>query len=216
MTPTTAKNLLETVQNQLMSDEERQAYHAKLKGESYMRWLAFYYLGRREHSKKELRDKLLAKDCDAEAVEALLTEFEQEGYQSDERMTSAVIKDSIGKRHGTIRIYQSLKKHGLTTVKSASGINTWIDDHPEFFNDLVLNDLEDDSENPSETLDDNYAVDWLQQAVEARCRKYGDSIPTDPKEKARQLRFLQYRGFDMGICFEALKYDLTTLQNKFD
>ena len=52
------KSLLETIENQLMTDEQRQAYHDKLKAESYMHWLAFYYLGRREQSKKELRDKL--------------------------------------------------------------------------------------------------------------------------------------------------------------
>ncbi|WP_410473200.1 regulatory protein RecX [Faucicola mancuniensis] len=205
-------DLLKNIENQLMMDEERQAYHAKIKGESYMRWLAFYYLGRREHSQKELREKLLAKDCDSEAVEALLIEFANEGYQSDERMTSALIKDSIGKKHGTIRIFQTLKKHGLTTISSASQINTWIADHNDFFNDLILNDIEENFQDDDNDVGNNdYEVDWLAQAVEARVRKYGDSIPTDPKEKARQLRFLQYRGFAMNICFDALKYDLTTV-----
>lgn len=202
--------LLANIQNQLMTDEERQAYHAKIKGESYMRWLAFYYLGRREHSKKELREKLLTKECDPQAVENLLIEFEQEGYQSDERMTSAIIKDSIGKKHGKIRILQTLKKHGLTTISSVNDIQTWIDEHGEFFNDLMINATTKEQEN----LDENYAVDWLAQAVEARVKKYGDNIPTNPKEKARQLRFLQYRGFDMEICFEALKYDLQSLAER--
>lgn len=210
---TDPKNLLETVQNQLMTDEERQAYHAKLKADSYMRWLAFYYLGRREQSRHELREKLLAKDCDPQAVEALLQEFIDEGYQSDERMTSALIKEGIGKNYGTIRIYQTLKKHGLATVKSASQINTWIDEHPEFFNDLIINDIEQDNDSDDDP-NENYEVDWLQQAVEARVRKYGDSIPTDPKEKARQLRFLQYRGFGADVCFDALKYDLTSLAER--
>lgn len=206
------KTLLENLNNHLMTDEERQAYHDKLKGESYMRWLAFYYLGRREHSKKELRDKLLAKDCEVDAVDALLTEFEAEGYQSDERMTSALIKEGIGKQHGTLRIFQTLKKHGLTTVGSVSGINQWIDTHNDFFEDLLLNDIEADSiEDSNEAA---YEVDWLAQAVEARVRKYGNAIPTDPKEKARQLRFLQYRGFGADVCFDALKYDLTTLANR--
>ncbi len=205
------QDILLHIQNQLMTDEERQAHHAKLKADSYMRWLAFYYLGRREHSQTELRDKLIAKECDPQAVEALLQEFIAEGYQCDERMTSAVIKDSIGKKHGTIRIFQTLKKHGLTTIKSASGINTWIAEHPDFFNDLILNYIEEDTK----PLDDNhYEVDWLQQAVEARVRKYGNTIPTDPKEKARQLRFLQYRGFGADVCFEALKYDLTTINER--
>lgn len=206
-------NLLASIENQLMTDEERQAYHAKIKGESYMRWLAFYYLGRREHSQKELREKLLAKECDADAVEALLQEFIEEGYQSDERMTSALIKDSIGKKHGTIRIYQTLKKHGLTTIKSASQINTWIEEHSDFFNDLLINDVEEETQTAAIT-EENYEVDWLAQAVEARVRKYGDSIPTDPKEKARQLRFLQYRGFGADVCFDALKYDLASLAER--
>lgn len=206
------KSLLEDIENRLMTAEERQAYHDKLKGESYMRWLAFYYLGRREHSKKELRDKLLAKDCDTSAVEALLTEFEAEGYQSDERMTSALIKEGIGKQHGTIRIFQTLKKHGLTTVSAASGINQWIETHNDFFEDLLLNDIE---AVPTEDINaDAYEVDWLTQAVAARVRKYGNAIPTEPKEKARQLRFLQYRGFRSDVCFEALKYDLTSLANR--
>lgn len=92
-----------------MTDEQRQAYHAKIKADSYMRWLAFYYLGRREHSQKELKQKLLAKNCNPDAVEKLLIEFAQEGYQSDERMTSALIKDGINKNHGIIRIFQTLK-----------------------------------------------------------------------------------------------------------
>ncbi|MFW2176710.1 MULTISPECIES: regulatory protein RecX [unclassified Moraxella] len=215
MSNSNPQTILATIESQLMTDEERQAHHDKLKNESYMRWLAFYYLGRREQSKKELRDKLLAKDCDPQAIEALLIEFEQEGYQSDERMTSAVIKDSIGKKYGTVRIYQTLKKHGLTTIKSASGINTWIAEHSDFFNDLLVNDIENDAETQSNIEEQaDYEVDWLAQAVEARCRKYGDNIPTDPKEKAHQLRFLQYRGFGMDVCFDALKYDLNSINER--
>lgn len=205
------KDLLKKLESQLMTDEERKAYHAKIKGESYMRWLAFYYLGRREHSKTELRQKLLDKQCDTDAVESLLVEFEQEGYQSDERMTSALIKDGITKKHGKIRILQTLKKHGLKTVSSANGVNDWIDTHSEFFSDLIINATSEEQDE----INDSFEVDWLAQAVEARVKKYGDSIPTDQKEKARQLRFLQYRGFDMGICFDALKYDLAKLSERY-
>lgn len=204
------QDLLQKIQAELMSEEERQAYHAKIKGESYMRWLAFYYLGRREHSKKELREKLLAKECDPEAVEKLLIEFEQEGYQSDERMTSALIKEGIGKKHGKIRIFQTLKKHGLTSISSAKQIQNWIEEHGEFFSDLIINATDEEQEE----IIDSFEVDWLTQAVEARCKKYGNHIPTEQKEKARQLRFLQYRGFELSICFEALKYDLDSLAER--
>jgi len=38
-------------------------------------------------------------------------------------------------------------------------------------------------------------VDWIGAAREVRARKYGSEIPTEYKERARQSRFLQYRGF---------------------
>jgi len=39
-------------------------------------------------------------------------------------------------------------------------------------------------------------IDWFALARAARGQKFGDSAPADYKEKARQMRFLQYRGFD--------------------
>ena len=37
---------------------------------------------------------------------------------------------------------------------------------------------------------------WHQLARDIREKKFGRSLPTDFKEKARQMRFLQYRGFE--------------------
>ncbi len=47
-------------------------------------------------------------------------------------------------------------------------------------------------------------TDWLTLARTLRSKKFGVELPTDPKEKARQLRFLQYRGFDMQTCTQAI------------
>jgi len=38
--------------------------------------------------------------------------------------------------------------------------------------------------------------DWRALACEVREKKFGRERPSDFKEKARQMRFLQYRGFD--------------------
>jgi regulatory protein len=38
--------------------------------------------------------------------------------------------------------------------------------------------------------------DWRALAREQRHKKFGSSTPSDFKEKARQMRFLQYRGFE--------------------
>ncbi|HSG97596.1 MAG TPA: regulatory protein RecX [Woeseiaceae bacterium] len=38
--------------------------------------------------------------------------------------------------------------------------------------------------------------DWFDLAVRERVKKFGSELPEDFKEKARQMRFLQYRGFE--------------------
>jgi regulatory protein len=38
--------------------------------------------------------------------------------------------------------------------------------------------------------------DWYELAISERIKKFGVELPADFKEKARQMRFLQYRGFE--------------------
>ncbi|ENV07899.1 hypothetical protein F966_03759 [Acinetobacter higginsii] len=47
-------------------------------------------------------------------------------------------------------------------------------------------------------------VDWLDQAYQLKVKKFGEEVTTDPKIKAKQVRFLQYRGFDMGVIMKAI------------
>ena len=47
-------------------------------------------------------------------------------------------------------------------------------------------------------------TDWLALACALREKKFGAELPTEAKEKARQLRFLQYRGFDGSTCSKAV------------
>ena len=39
-------------------------------------------------------------------------------------------------------------------------------------------------------------ADWVQLARQTRLKKFGEELPADFKEKARQMRFLQSRGFE--------------------
>ena len=43
---------------------------------------------------------------------------------------------------------------------------------------------------------DESGQDWLDLARDVRVRKFGQALPLDFPEKARQMRFLQYRGFE--------------------
>ncbi len=48
------------------------------------------------------------------------------------------------------------------------------------------------------------AADWHGLASDVRRRKFGEDRPVEFKEKARQMRFLQYRGFEADHIQSAL------------
>ena len=50
-------------------------------------------------------------------------------------------------------------------------------------------------------------VDWVQLAREVRRRKFGTVPPRSLGERAKQARFLQYRGFDAGQLRAAFRDD---------
>jgi len=54
----------------------------------------------------------------------------------------------------------------------------------------------------------------LDAAREVWQRKFGIS-PADPKEKARQIRFLQSRGFTMEVIFKVLKLSSATEEGEY-
>jgi regulatory protein len=50
-------------------------------------------------------------------------------------------------------------------------------------------------------------TDWSRLAGEVRRRKFGAELPRTPSERAKQARFLQYRGFNSDQIRAALKFD---------
>ncbi len=60
----------------------------------------------------------------------------------------------------------------------------------------------------SEVIDDaleEAAADWFAMAAEIRVKKFGPDVPGEFKEKARQMRFLQYRGFEQEHIQSAMR-----------
>ncbi|HEY5810109.1 MAG TPA: regulatory protein RecX [Povalibacter sp.] len=55
---------------------------------------------------------------------------------------------------------------------------------------------------------DQVEVDWAFQAQAVRLRKFGASLPRTVPERAKQARFLQYRGFSSDQIRSALKSDV--------
>lgn len=198
-------NLPAALKAYLRTPEQRQADIDAIKAESRLRWLAFYYLSRREYGKAELKQKLLDKEQDPDKIDALLDEFAEKGYQSDYRTTIMLIRENIRKGRGRARIKQEFYHKKITMPGNIDELIDMANAESEEFSEFI----DDSAENLVE------GVDWLKLAVTARTKKYGDDIPIEQKDKAKQLRFLQYRGFNTDICFAALNYTLDTLDERF-
>ena len=61
-----------------------------------------------------------------------------------------------------------------------------------------------DSATISETLA-TFETEWQDGAAAARAKRFGSQVPSDFKEKARQSRFLQRRGFSIEQIRAVLK-----------
>nr|WP_305845495.1 regulatory protein RecX [Photobacterium leiognathi] len=47
-------------------------------------------------------------------------------------------------------------------------------------------------------------VDWFELCLKAKEKKFGDSLAADHPEKAKMVRYLQYRGHSMSAILECI------------
>jgi regulatory protein len=141
---------------------------------------ALQWLAQREHSRVELRRKLLRRarldaaegdDGDPAAeVDRLLDWLESERHLSAERFVESRVHVRAA-RYGNLRIRQELAQHGLA--------------------------LDDPS---AQALRQNEA----ERALALRLRRYGTVLPADAAERLRQMRFLAGRGFSADAIRQAV------------
>ena len=53
----------------------------------------------------------------------------------------------------------------------------------------------------------NEEYDWFEAAAKVREKKYGEALPLQFADKQKQMRFLQYRGFEQSQIKEAFESD---------
>lgn len=159
---------------------------------------ALQWLAQREHSRSELRRKLLkvaraeqverlvtaadtptsdstaSNDCadPEQCVERLLDWLQQHRYLSEERFVESRVQARAA-RYGNLRIRQELAQHGLSPDAQ------------------TLQQLRDSE---------------FERARAVWQRKFGRA-PADSHERARQMRFLSQRGFSADVVRRVLNAD---------
>ena len=71
-------------------------------------------LARREHSSRELRDKLRARSFSAEAVDAALAALREQDLQSDYRFAEACTRSLMDRGYGSLRVAGELRERGVS------------------------------------------------------------------------------------------------------
>lgn len=122
-------------------------------------------LANREHSTRQLQDKLLARGYETEEIGPVLEALTREGLLSDARFVEAFVHSRRERGSGPLKIRAELRQRG---IEDEVLIAAWLEERD---------------------------TDWLARAEAVREKKFGPALPTDYREKARQMRFLQYRGF---------------------
>ena len=79
-----------------------------------IRIAAMDLLARREHSRRELRQKLQKRFKDPELVEAQLDRLAEERLQSDSRYAASFLRQRLSRGHGPVRIRQEMRQKGIS------------------------------------------------------------------------------------------------------
>lgn len=84
-----------------------------MEGPTDIRRAAMDLLARREHSRRELADKLALRFADRALIQQVLDRLVEERLQSDERFAEAFIHGRAQRLYGPLRIRAELRQRGL-------------------------------------------------------------------------------------------------------
>lgn len=137
-----------------------------------LRARALRLLARREHSRAELRRKLVPHAEEGVDLESLLDDFTRRGWLSEERFIEQAVRTRAS-RFGPMKIAHHLRDKGIGEERIATAMAQ--------------------------------ARAGEADALEAAWRARFGHPPASAKEKARQVRFLQGRGFSLDGVLRFLK-----------
>jgi regulatory protein len=140
--------------------------------EADLRARALRLLARREHSRAELKRKLAPHAGEGPDLDALLDDFAQRGWLSEERFVEQTVR-AKARKYGPLKIAHHLREKGIDEAGIEKGLAQ--------------------------------AREGEGEALASAWRSRFGRLPADEAEKARQVRFLQQRGFPLEEVLRFLK-----------
>jgi regulatory protein len=161
-------------------------------------------LARREHSTEELKRKLQGKGHPCDVVAAVIQKLGSKRLVSDDRFVTSFVRHRAMRGQGPVRIRAELRQQGIADARIQQELDHLapaVREHQNRLGDLP------EAESGALSGDDGSERDWGRLAAQVRQRKFG-ARPRSPAERAKQVRFLQYRGFTADQIRTALDADL--------
>ncbi|MBN4080346.1 regulatory protein RecX [Beggiatoa alba] len=142
----------------------------------------------------------------------------------DDKIYATAIRMLAGREHSGFELRNKLNKKGYAVKDIESLIallvkDKYLDDarFTESFVHSKINRgsgpikirLELQQRDIDGTLIDKYLdfnqPEWLERVIAVRCKRFGKCLPNETNEKAKQIRFLQQRGFTQKQIMTVLK-----------
>ena len=140
-----------------------------------IRRVAMDLLARREHSYRELQQKLSQRFAGSELIGLELDRLRDERLQSDERFAESYLYSRAQRLYGPQRIKLELRERGIEPAVITAAF-------------------------------EQAGIDWQANLQKLVFDRFGRRPPQDIKEKAKRIRFLQYRGFAGLVAPNSLDY----------
>lgn len=157
-----------------------------------IRWKAMDLLARREHSRQELLVKLSRRFPSETVVsESILDDLEMDGMLSDQRFAEAFVSSRKRRGYGPARIRRELMERGvhrdLIDQEVSSEAHDWYTVVEEVWSRRFGSKaLQAEHSVSEDDLESDRPVTSQERLIESQKRQ---------KRIAKQIRFLQYRGF---------------------
>lgn len=91
---------------------------------------ALRLLSRRDHSRRELAQKLRQRKFEAELIELALDKLEQQQWLCDSRFAVVQVRQHIFRKHGPLRIRVELQRKGVTQADIEQALS---EEEPDWF-----------------------------------------------------------------------------------
>lgn len=149
---------------------------------------ALRFLSIRNHSRNELRQKLLKKKFSEEIIEKVLNELSQLSYLNDRKFAEQFFNELIGKHFGPLKIKNEMTKRGIDRQTT----------------DEILRDFFNDEEFQKEII-----LKYLQK------NKFPKKIKLK-NELQKIYNHLINRGFSSSVIVKALREKFQDIENEYE